>query len=177
MAKYPVPSAQKRAQNGQMRLDKKAKYVRILHLLLESHRRAEIDLADVTRHDVVESHRRSRRTTVPGPGLSGDRTWILKSAFRTAPRLVVALLPSSQQRSLLMRKVIAWGRHEVVMEVCRLCGIGAGTTHYPDGIAFMHTQRKLNHDGLCDDCAKLLARRGKMAAGPASPQGTLLPLS
>lgn len=54
-----------------------------------------------------------------------------------------------------MRKIIAWGRGRVTMDVCRLCEVGSGITVYPDGIRFRHTQRALTDD-LCDDCRKLL---------------------
>jgi hypothetical protein len=60
-----------------------------------------------------------------------------------------------------MRKEIKAGNGLMVMNVCRLCGIGAGVTIYPDGVVFVHAERELK-DGYCRDCWDLVTRRGKV---------------
>lgn len=60
--------------------------------------------------------------------------------------------------AMLMRKEIKIGNAWVIMDVCRLCGIGSGVTVYPDGVTFVHTERSLR-DGYCRDCWDLAHRR------------------
>lgn len=64
-----------------------------------------------------------------------------------------------------MLKVVLLRRKCVVMNVCRLCGVGSGVTVYPDG-PFVHTQRRL-HDDLCDACRASLVRHRNGRTGPA----------
>lgn len=60
-----------------------------------------------------------------------------------------------------MRKEIKVGNGSAVMNVCRLCEIGAGVTVYPDGSVFVHAERKLR-DGYCRDCWEIVHRRGSL---------------
>jgi hypothetical protein len=72
---------------------------------------------------------------------------------------------------MLMRKAIKIGNASVVMDVCRLCGIGSGVTVYPDGVEFVHTERSLR-DGYCRDCFDLTHRRANGNGNAHKPVAT-----
>ena len=72
-----------------------------------------------------------------------------------------------------MRKEIKMGNGSVVMDVCRLCGIGSGVTVYPDGVEFVHTERSLR-DGLCRDCYLAHRRANRNSNRAHEPAATSL---
>jgi hypothetical protein len=55
-----------------------------------------------------------------------------------------------------------WGSSSVIMQVCALCGVGAGVTRYPDGP--WHHAEEVLRDGLCQDCRRWAARNPRRAA-------------
>jgi hypothetical protein len=58
--------------------------------------------------------------------------------------------------------VRVWGPTSVVMQVCDLCGVGAGVTRYHDG-KYHHAEEVLR-DGLCADCWRWASRNPRRAA-------------
>jgi hypothetical protein len=70
-----------------------------------------------------------------------------------------------------------WGSRAVIMQVCRICGVGVGVTRYPDG-PFAHAEarfhsvavtlpsgERLRADDVCWDCACWATRHPARAAG------------
>ena len=73
-----------------------------------------------------------------------------------------------------MLKTINFGNTLVRMDVYRFCKIGSGVTVYPDGVRFVHIQRRLREGDLCGDGWWMAHQRadggnGNDRPSPASP--------